>query len=279
MNKKAFFRIYEIAMTFLALLVVFIVIVEMLFDLSHNALEVLRFIDTSILIVFIIDYFTRFFLSKQKIAFVKNNIFDLVAIIPFSSIFRAARLVRVLRITRLTKLTKVSKVARIFRFTAYIGRFYEKAQRFLKTNYFNYVIVISIIIILLGAVGLYFVEDIGFNDALWWAFVTATTVGYGDISPTTSAGRLIAAILMLLGIGFIGMLTGTIATYFLRPKQSSYRDKVINSIKEQLDNFDDLSNNDIADICNILYSLKNDNKQSRSIELEKTNNVTTTKVV
>ena len=53
-----------------------------------------------------------------------------------------------------------------------------------------------------------------FIDALWWSFVTASTVGYGDISPQTGLGRLIASILMLVGIGTIGMLTGTIATYF-----------------------------------------------------------------
>lgn len=55
-----------------------------------------------------------------------------------------------------------------------------------------------------------------FADALWWSVVTATTVGYGDLSPASGVGRLIAVGLMLVGIGTIGMVTGSIATYFTR---------------------------------------------------------------
>jgi voltage-gated potassium channel len=56
------------------------------------------------------------------------------------------------------------------------------------------------------------IESIG--DAFWWSIVTATTVGYGDISPTTTEGRLIAIVLMLVGIGFISIFTATIASFF-----------------------------------------------------------------
>lgn len=64
------------------------------------------------------------------------------------------------------------------------------------------------------------------------SFVKVTTVGYGDISPSTGLGRIVAAILMIVGIGFIGMLTGTIATFFIngmneRTKENSIENKVI----------------------------------------------------
>lgn len=76
----------------------------------------------------------------------------------------------------------------------------------------------TLVIIDVGYVSIYYVEsgiNIGsFVDAIWWTFVTATTVGYGDISPATGIGRIIASILIkTTGIGFIGMLTGTIATF------------------------------------------------------------------
>ncbi|MBA4495672.1 potassium channel family protein [Paenactinomyces guangxiensis] len=52
-------------------------------------------------------------------------------------------------------------------------------------------------------------------DAVWWAVVTTTTVGYGDISPVTLGGRVIATILMFTGIGLIGSVTASVATHFI----------------------------------------------------------------
>lgn len=60
-------------------------------------------------------------------------------------------------------------------------------------------------------------EQMKFQDALWWSFVTATTVGYGDLSPATNAGRIVASLLMLVGIGLIGSLTSSITSFFLHP--------------------------------------------------------------
>lgn len=67
----------------------------------------------------------------------------------------------------------------------------------------------------------YDISVVGFAitaDALWWSIVTCTTVGYGDISPSTLPGRIIAVFLMIVGIGLISMLTGTITTYFTKIK-------------------------------------------------------------
>ncbi len=69
--------------------------------------------------------------------------------------------------------------------------------------------------IIISALVISYVEKMNYSDSLWWAFVTATTVGYGDISPKTHIGRFVAIFLMLIGIGTFGMITGTIATYFL----------------------------------------------------------------
>jgi len=53
------------------------------------------------------------------------------------------------------------------------------------------------------------------GDGIWWSVVTSTTVGYGDLSPVTPIGRGLAVVLMIVGIGTIGMITGSIATYFI----------------------------------------------------------------
>ena len=57
-----------------------------------------------------------------------------------------------------------------------------------------------------------------FGDAIWWAIVTVTTVGYGDRYPVTPGGRGVAVVLMLVGIGLIGVLTATVASYFVEQK-------------------------------------------------------------
>lgn len=57
-----------------------------------------------------------------------------------------------------------------------------------------------------------------YGDALWWAIVTVTTVGYGDKYPVSAGGRGVAVILMLVGIGLIGVLTATVASYFVEEK-------------------------------------------------------------
>lgn len=119
-------------------------------------------------------------------------------------------------------------MAKIVKGFALLGKIKRKIRLFIYTNGFIYTVYISTSTILLGTIAIYFLEfkQLGrtFGDSLWWGIVTATTVGYGDMTPESIVGRLIAVILMVVGIGFVGMLTGTIATYFLNVKEKSSDD-------------------------------------------------------
>ncbi len=78
---------------------------------------------------------------------------------------------------------------------------------------------VIVVLIVVGAFGLtYFEDDRSFVDALWWAIVTLTTVGFGDIAPTSLGGRAIGVVLMFFGIGVLGMFTATIAGVFVEKR-------------------------------------------------------------
>lgn len=203
--------------------------------------------------IFIIDYVIRFITSKKKNDFVKNNILDLIAIIPFTSLFKIFRIFKVLKVLR------ILKFLRLARLSAYFARFFKRAKFFFNVNGLKYMVFASLSCIIAGGIAIHFVEGMSFFDGLWWSFVTATTVGYGDISPATPAGRVIAAVLMIVGIGLIGSLTSTLtALFFQNHEETSKRsaqDEILKTIQNQLDDFNDLSDDDINCICTTLKSL------------------------
>lgn len=237
--------IYEIIFGILAIISVAFAIIDIKSGLSSWQ----QYVDLSIWIIFVIDYVVRLVLSDNKKIFVKSNIFDLIAIIPFNS---ALRILRSFKFLRLLKVVKLMKIAR---FVAVLGRIYKKAKRFLNINGFKFVLLTSIILILIGGIAISILENRTFSDGIWWAFVTTTTVGYGDISPSTGFGRGIACILMITGIGLIGSLTSTITSYFMS----------IGSKK------DDMVSNDKIDMVLKLYNELNETEKDQFDRLKNTN--------
>lgn len=249
---------YDIVMGVLALIVAILISSEMLIPLSSGVLGVFNVLDKIIWLIFCIDYFIRLYISENKIKFIKKNLIDLLSIIPFNS---ALKILRILKFTEIIKIARIGHIFKASRVLVLISKFKYRSKEFIKINNFNYAVYFVIIVILLGSIGIYIVEDISFSDALWWCFVTVTTVGYGDIIPKTFIGKIIAIILMIVGIGFVGLLTGTIATFFLmsnKKKEDSYKKQVIDNIKDKLDDFDSITKEDLKEIFKVLEALKND---------------------
>lgn len=208
---------YQIFMALLAIVSIILIALDYAHEININTMPYMA-IDNVILIIFAIDYFVRLFSAKDKKAFFKNNVFDLLSIIPateISSVFRLARIGRLLRIL---------KILRILRLVGLTGRL----EKFLKINGLLYYLYASIVVVLITS-SLYCIsERVSFLTAVWWSIVTSTTVGYGDISPRTFIGRLAAIIDMLIGIGLIGMLTSSITEYFSKSNNDE-----INELKKQ----------------------------------------------
>lgn len=93
--------------------------------------------------------------------------------------------------------------------------------------------VLTIGILLFGAVGLsYFEGTHSILDAIWWSFVTITTVGYGDVTPATLGGRITGVVVMVFGIGLLGMFTATVASIFVEGKLKEGRGLLDVSVKD-----------------------------------------------
>jgi voltage-gated potassium channel len=102
------------------------------------------------------------------------------------------------------------------------------------------VILTTLLVVVFGSIAVLNVErPAGGNittgaDALWWAIVTISTAGFGDLYPTTAEGRLIAVGLMVVGIGLFGTFTAFLATWFLKPGEEE-QDQDLQAIKDQLE--------------------------------------------
>ena len=209
-NKNKKFKInYQIFFIFLAIYSFATTLLDLHGDIHISKNPFLEFIDFSIYLIFAIDYIIRFIFAKHKANFIENNIPDLISIIPYYSIFR------LFRIFKIRKFAKVFKHLKLSKFYLFVKKTYKKIKKFLKLNGLIYLLIMAGLGIIISALVISYVEKMNYSDSLWWAFVTATTVGYGDISPKTHIGRFVAIFLMLIGIGTFGMITGTIATYFL----------------------------------------------------------------
>ncbi|KRK47572.1 two pore domain potassium channel family protein [Secundilactobacillus kimchicus] len=166
-----------------------------------------RVANTVLWAIYTIDYVARLALVSNRKTFLIENALDLLGIIPMHPGFALFRLGRLLRIIR---------IHHLFYKLGIDGKWTRNFHRFMYDTGFIYLFSISIVIICISAWLFSIVERQSLPSALWWAVTTATTVGYGDDSPHTAWGKLIATALMFGGIGFIGLLTSTITEFFTK---------------------------------------------------------------
>ena len=214
-------KLFDIILLIVILLSVVLVMLESIGSIESKYANILDILEWVITILFSVEYIARIISVKSPKSYVFSfyGIIDFLSIIPkYISLFiigtnsllalRALRLLRVFRILKLTRFIGES---------ANFGKALKRSRAKIAV-FITFVIVLCII---LGTI-MYLVEnehDSGFTSiprSVYWAIVTLTTVGYGDIAPITSLGQFIASMIMILGYGIIAIPTGIVTSEMTR---------------------------------------------------------------
>jgi voltage-gated potassium channel len=200
-------------MLILSVYVLVALFIQTVVPLSPPTNQLIDRVDFIICLIFIYDFFLRLYRAPSKSRFLRWGWIDLVSSIPMLDAMRWGRLARVVRILR---------ILRAFRSTKLLISFLFRNR---TNSTFASVALISFVLVIFSSIAILNLEDTVEgniktpSDALWWAFVTVTTVGYGDKFPVTVEGRLIAALLMTAGVGLFGTFTAYVASFFMEAEQ------------------------------------------------------------
>ncbi len=232
--------IFQIFMVVLSIYVLIALYVDVMFKLDPKMQVLIDNIDFIICMIFQGDFFYRLYHAPSKREFLRWGWIDFVSSIPWLSSFRGGKMIRAVRILRLLRAFRSIKIL-------YQYLFKNRSQ-----NTFVTVAAISCLLVLAGSMGILKFEEKAeggniknASDALWWAVVTVTTVGYGDRFPVTDEGRVIAAVLMTAGVGLFGTFTGFVASMFVEPDIKREENQVhalakeIRALRDEIRNVDD----------------------------------------
>lgn len=207
-------RVFNILIQILILISVVTFSMETVPDLEPQTRTMLRYVEIFCVLVFTLEYFLRIYVADRKLKFIFSffGIIDFLAILPFYLAvgvdLRSLRALRFLRLFRILKLVRYNKAMNQF----------SRAIKSAKEQIFLFIF-ITLILIYFAAVGIYYFEHnaqpehfSSIFDSLWWAIITLTTVGYGDVYPITVGGKVFTFIILMIGLGIVAIPTGIISS-------------------------------------------------------------------
>ncbi|AJR03763.1 ion transporter [Siansivirga zeaxanthinifaciens] len=201
--------------------------IETLPNNSIRTIKLLNVFETICVIIFSLEYLLRIYVSKKPLKYIFSfyGFIDLIAVLPFylqgALDLRAIRVFRIFRIFRSLKLIRYNKALHRFHIAAGIVK--EEVALFL---------IVTCIFIFFASAGIYYFENEAqpevfssiFHSA-WWAIVTLTTVGYGDVYPITVGGKIFTFFILLIGVGIVTIPAGLVATALSKAREIEDKQK------------------------------------------------------
>jgi voltage-gated potassium channel len=185
-----------------------VLLIPLVRPVHGDVAETFAVIDYTVWALFGLEYVIKLYLAPNRSKFFRTHILDLIIVaVPF---FRPARAGRLLNVARLGRVGVI------------LAKAIQLGKQVFTHRGMHFVVLTALITVFVSAGLVTMVERTArgsnihnFGQGLWWAVVTVTTVGYGDRNPVTGFGQGVAVFLMVFGIGLIGILTATVASYFV----------------------------------------------------------------
>jgi len=230
-----FFDIFILILIFISIIVLSL---ESVTGVKQKFGLLLYYAEWSITILFTLEYIIRIIVSKNTYKYVKSfwGIIDLISILPtyiaiflsgahFLTAIRSLRLIRIFRVLNLSSFEKEGRTI----ITA-LNKSFKKIGVFLYA--------VLVIVIVIGTL-MYFVEgsENGYTSiprSIYWAIVTLTTVGYGDISPQTPVGQILASAVMIIGYAIIAVPTGIVSAEITKAKTENNKSRICENCKQKI---------------------------------------------
>jgi len=207
---------YELYMLVMCIFSILVLAADTLLPLAETTKQVLGYTDTALCVLFFADFVRSLIRAPDKWRYlIRSGWLDLASSVPSIDLLRLGRLSRIARIFR---------VLRAMRSARTIDTIILNDRK--KSFLFGTALVAILLVVFASIAILHFETGPTANittggDALWWAFGTITTVGYGDHFPVTLEGRLVASVLMAAGLGLFGTISGLAASWFFHAGRDS----------------------------------------------------------
>ena len=213
-------RLFDLLLLVAIVSSVLVVVLESVAAVRAQAGPTLRALEWAFTALFTVEYVLRLVSVRQPLRYARSlfGIIDLVAILPtyLSVLVPGAQSLLAVRLLRLLRIFRVLKLAEYLRESKVLAQAMRASGRKIAV----FLLVVVTIVVIVGSL-MYVIEgeENGFTSipiSIYWAIVTLTTVGYGDLAPATTLGRALAVVLMLTGYGIIAVPTGIVTVELTR---------------------------------------------------------------